>query len=455
MWPRSLAVRLIVGAAVWSIIALAAGGFVLSSVFRDSVVRSFDAQLNVYLEALIADSEVRPDGKLTAQTDLGDPRFGQVFSGWYWQIDGSKGVGSPPGPDSRSRSLWDEIIRVDDGVEIGGVIRGYTQGPDQQTLRFIARRISLPGSGLPFTFILAGDTAVINGEIRRFDTMLSWSFTILAMGLLFALFVIVRLGLSPLNRVSEALAAIRSGKADRLAGDFPVEIQPLADELNSLVQHNASLLERARTHVGNLAHSLKTPLSILKNDANTETGAFAESVDRQADTMRRQIDHYLSRARTAAAAHVLGSRTAPEETLGALARTLKKIYAERGVEIETEFHGTLQFRGEQEDFEEMIGNLMDNACKWASSSVKVTVQPAGVEAGKLSIAVEDDGPGLPPEAKEEVMKRGARLDESVPGSGLGLSIVRDIAELYNGQLSLESSSLGGLNATLVLPAVAA
>ena len=453
MWPKSLAFRLIVGAALWSVIALAAGGFVLSSVFRDSVERSFDAQLNVYLEALIADSEVRPDGKLTALTDLGDPRFAQVFSGWYWQIDGAKGVGSPPGPDSRSRSLWDEVIEIDGGVEAGGIIRGYTEGPDRQTLRYIARHISLPGSGLPFTFILAGDTAAIEAEISRFDAMLSWSFLILALGLLFALFVLVRLGLSPLNKVSEALAAIRSGRADRLTGEFPVEIQPLADELNSLVEHNAALLERARTHVGNLAHSLKTPLSILKNDAHAQSGPFAQTVSRQADTMKRQVDHYLSRARTAAAAHVLGSRTVPDEALSALTRTLKKMYAERGVEIDTEISGNLSFRGEQEDFEEMVGNLMDNACKWARTRVKVTVQPVNADARRLSVAVEDDGPGLPAEAKGEVMKRGARLDESVPGTGLGLSIVRDIAELYNGQLTLEKSALGGLNATLILPAV--
>ncbi len=420
--------------------------------FRDSVVRSFDAQLNVYLEALIADSEVRPDGKLTAQTDLGDPRFGQVFSGWYWQIEGAKGVGAPPGPDSRSRSLWDETIDIDSDLESGGIARGYTQGPDQQTLRYIARQISLPGSGLPFTFVLAGDTAVIEGDIRRFDTMLYWSFAILAVGLLIALFVLVRLGLSPLNRVSEALAAIRSGRADRLTGDFPLEIQPLADELNSLVEHNAALLERARTHVGNLAHSLKTPLSILKNDADTQTGPFAQTVNRQADTMKRQIDHYLSRARAAAASHVLGSRTSPEEALSALTRTLRKMYAERGVEIETHIQDDLSFRGEQEDFEEMVGNLMDNACKWARTQVRVTVQPVNTETRRLSISVEDDGPGLPPEAKEEVMKRGARLDESVPGTGLGLSIVRDIVELYGGQLTLEESALGGLNATLILPA---
>ncbi len=441
------------GAALWSVIALAAGGFVLSNVFRDSVERSFDAQLNVYLEALIADSEVRPDGKLTALTDLGDPRFGQVFSGWYWQIDGAKGVGSPPGPDSRSRSLWDEVIDIEGGTESGGVTRGYTAGPDQQTLRYIARRISLPGSGLPFTFILAGDTAALEADVSRFDTMLYWSFAILAIGLLFALFVLVRLGLSPLNKVSEALAAIRSGRADRLTGDFPLEIQPLADELNSLVEHNATLLERARTHVGNLAHSLKTPLSILKNDAHVQSGPFAQTVSRQADTMRRQVDHYLSRARTAAAANVLGSRTAPDEALSALTRTLKKMYAERGVEIETHFSGDLAFRGEEEDFEEMVGNLMDNACKWAKSRVVVTVQAVDCETRRLSIGVEDDGPGLPTEARDEVMKRGTRLDESVPGTGLGLSIVRDIAELYSGQLTLEKSALGGLNATLILPAV--
>jgi signal transduction histidine kinase len=431
--------------------ALVAGGFVLSSLFRDNVVRAFDAQLNVYLVALIAESEVLPDGKLSVNTALGDPRFEQIFSGWYWQIDGERGVGAPFGPDLRSPSLWDEILSFDEELSRTETARGYVQGPDAQELRFLASTISLPGSGLPFRFIVAGDSAEIDAENSRFDTMLSWSFGILAMGLLVALLFIVQLGLLPLARVSDAMADIRSGRAARLDGEFPSEIQPLADELNGLVEHNAALLERARTHVGNLAHALKTPLSILTTEAQVRPEELASTVMRQSEIMRSQIDHHLTRARTAAAARLLGSRAEVQPILNDLARTLEKINHEKGVSVRVRCDGDVAFRGEQEDLEEMVGNLMDNACKWAKGNVEVEARVASAGTNRLLISIGDDGPGLPEESREAVVRRGAKLDESVPGSGLGLSIVVDIGDLYGGVLTLEESRLGGLKATLALP----
>jgi signal transduction histidine kinase len=356
------------------------------------------------------------------------------------------------------------------------------EGPVGQQLRVIARDIELPGSDVPFVFAVAGDRKELESEIARFDRLLVWSLSGLGLGLIIGIVVLVQVGLKPLRQVSAAIADIRSGRTNHLSGEFPAEIAPLAEGLNALVAHNQALLERARRHVGNLAHALKTPLTVLTNEAHRAEGLSRESLVKQLSIMRAQIDHYLSRARAAATSGLMTSRTQVLPVLADLQRTLARIYAERGLDIALEAGlrragaatgsagagasaaqagDWLAFKGEREDLEEMVGNLMDNACKWAKFHVRVTaaLEPgAGAGGGgagaapRLVLAVEDDGPGLSPEALEKVLKRGARLDESVPGSGLGLSIVRDLAELYGGALSLEKSALGGLRAALTLPA---
>jgi signal transduction histidine kinase len=253
-----------------------------------------------------------------------------------------------------------------------------------------------------------------------------------------------------LRRAREALARIRSGAARRLEGKFPAEIAPLAAELNSLIEHSAEVVGRARTHVSNLAHYLKTPLTVLASEAEADPGVLAEAVKRQVDIMRRQVDHYLVRARAAGALDVLGNRTLVAPVLDDLARVLDRVHAERGIAIAVDCPASLAFRGDRQDLEEMAGNLMDNACKWASS--RVAVKALG-EGARLVLTVEDDGPGLAPTDLGRVLQRGQRLDESVPGSGLGLSIVRDISKLYGGGLELGQSPLGGLSAVLDLPAI--
>ena len=274
------------------------------------------------------------------------------------------------------------------------------------------------------------------------------------LGLIIAILLQVRVGLQPLRKVREALARIRSGAARRLEGDFPAEIAPLAGELNSLIEHSAEVVGRARTHVSNLAHYLKTPLSVLTSEADAARGddarPLAEAVKKQVDVMRRQVDHYLARARAAGALDVLGNRTKVKPVLDDLARVLERIHEHRGVEITVDCPAALCFRGERQDLEEMAGNLMDNACKWARASVRVSVAKAG---RGFTVAIEDDGPGLAAQDRARVMERGERLDESVPGSGLGLSIVRDIAKLYGGSLDLAESREGGLKAVLTLPAI--
>jgi signal transduction histidine kinase len=267
--------------------------------------------------------------------------------------------------------------------------------------------------------------------------------------LLAAVLIQVRFGLQPLRRIQQSIVAIRTGKAQRLEGEFPAEITPLSDELNILIEHNAAVLERARTQVSNLAHGLKTPLSVLTNEAGQAAGPLAETVRRQTGAMRRQVDHYLARARTAAAARILGARTDVAPVVEDLRRALERIYAERAIQILVACETGLGFRGDRQDLEEMLGNLMDNGCKWAKGKVAVDIHRLD---GRLVCHVDDDGLGLTEEERTAVFDRGTRLDESVPGTGLGLAIVREIAELHGGTISLDRSPLGGLRAVLVLPA---
>jgi signal transduction histidine kinase len=276
-----------------------------------------------------------------------------------------------------------------------------------------------------------------------------WSLSILGLGLLAALLIQVRFGLQPLRRMRQAIVAVRTGRAQRLEGEFPVEIAPLSDELNTLIEHNAAVLERARTQVSNLAHALKTPLSVLANEA-AAAGPLADTVKRQIAAMRRHVDHYLARARAAAATRVIGVRTDVVVVVEDLRRTLERIYVDRGIRVDAEVAAGLAFRGERQDLEEMLGNLMDNACKWARAGVAVAARQ---DSDRIVVTVDDDGPGLPDDRRAAVFDRGTRLDESVPGSGLGLAIVRDIAELYSGTILLGESPKGGLRATLTLPAV--
>lgn len=460
--PESLTLRLLRLAALWVLAILIGGGVMLAQNFRGSVERAFDSRLEADLDNLIAAAEPGPRDEVIVLQGLIDPRFKRAFSGWYWQV---RRAGDDPlevAPLRKSGSLFGEQVLVTPQGEGPELRSGYVPGPDNQELRFVERDIILPSLGDPATgqiggvnryvFTVAGQIADMREEIARFEQTLIVSIGILAGGLLFAVFLQLRFGLKPLTDVSAALQAIRAGKADRLQGAFPAEIAPLADELNKLLQHNAEIVERARTHVGNLAHFLKTPLTVMTNEAAAQKSPLADIVRRQSEIMRRQVDHYLARARTAASAGVLGAATEVAPVMDDLARTLARMYARRGVDVAVSCPPGLKFRGEQQDFEEMAGNLLDNACKFARSRVEAAVVREGRSA--LRLTVSDDGPGLSPQERARVMeRRGERLDESVPGSGLGLSIVRDISRMYGGGFALEESAMGGVAAVLTLPAV--
>jgi len=451
---NSLAFRLIAAAAVWTLFALVAGGLILSNAFRTSVEGDYDAEMRSDLDQLVAAAGHDPNGEILLDQQYLSVKYKPVYSGKYWQITSIGKVEKP----LISRSLLDHSLAfADKESPREGVIAGHGEGPDGQYLRILARRIEFPidataktDDSRAYMFWVAADMKEMNDRIGAFNGTLIWSFVILGLGLVAAVFLQVRIGLQPLRRVTLALHRIRDGSARRLDGSFPSEIEPLASELNSLIEHSAEVVGRARSYVSNLAHFLKTPLTVLVSEASAQPGPLADQVNRQVEAMRRQVDHYLARARAAGALDVLGSRTPVPQVLEDLARTLRRIHRDRTVAIDV-VSPNLAFRGERQDLEEMAGNLIDNACKWASSRVRVTAAAAGAQ---FTLTVEDDGPGLTPEEREQVGERGERLDESVPGSGLGLAIVRDIAKLYGGALDLEASELGGLAAKLTLPAIA-
>jgi len=452
MRANSLALRLFLSATVWTVVILLVTGFALSGLYRQAVERAFDRRLGVYLKTLIADI-ASPEIPIerTGQM-LGEPLFELPLSGWYWQVTR---IDRDRPEITSSRSLWDRTLphltEQHSEPEPDGSRKSYVQGPEDQRLRLIERNVDLGDEGR-YQIAVGGDAAELDDEILAFNGAIATTFVLLAVVLLLTTLFQVRYGLAPLNRISRGLAAIRSGKAEKLEGAFPVEIAPLARETNALIDANREIVERARTHVGNLAHALKTPLSVMMNEADTRPDdALAAKLKEQAGIMRDQVARHLERARLAARVAVVGSITDIVPVVQALARTLEKTHRDKSLAIELDLPPDARFRGEKQDLEEMVGNLVDNACKWANSrvSIEVLLEPAGDRA---RIVVDDDGPGLTPAQRERVAQRGQRLDESKPGSGLGLSIVVELARLYGGALNLGTAPIGGLRAELVLPA---
>jgi signal transduction histidine kinase len=458
MRGSSLATRLFLSATAWVVVILLLTGIVLSSVYRNATERAFDRRLNLYLRTLVAEAATPDDPQDKDAQSLGEPLFELPLSGWYWSVVRADADHTEV---KASRSLWDKKLpRLEDqGVELtpSGIRLGYVDGPEGQNLRMVERPVDL-GSDGKFLVSVAGDASEIFEEIRSFDYSLGGTFVALAIVLGLTTIFQVRFGLAPLKRISDSIADIRSGRAERLEGVFPVEIAPLARETNALIDANRAIVERARTHVGNLAHAIKTPLSVIVNEAGGRSAdPFAAKVLEQADVMRDQVAHHLERARIAARLTIVGTITEVAPAIEALRRTMEKVHRDRDLMIELEADASAKFRGERQDLDEMVGNLVDNACKWAQSHVfiEVTVerQNASDPAPKLRIIVDDDGKGLSAAERAQVARRGQRLDESKPGSGLGLSIVVDLAALYGGSLTLGTAPIGGLRAELVLPGV--
>jgi signal transduction histidine kinase len=449
MRTSSLSLRVAFIAAGGSALALLAAGAVFIYQFSAAVERNFDARLETLLLTLISATDDEGDVDESAVEGSAGGSFSRPLSGWYWEVRDAKDGHAV----DWSESLSFDILPVEDMPTEADPSRTLTfEASGGRQLRALEQLVTL-GNDHTFAILVAGDTDEMQGDIRDFgNSVVRWLGGI-AILLALGTALLVRWGLRPLRRVREDLNKIREGDIPYLEGDYPSEIEPLVQDLNALIDSNREIVERARTHVGNLAHALKTPLAVLQNETASGEGPLTAKVSEQVAVMRDQIEHHLNRARMAAQANVIGAVTPIAPVIAGLARVMGKLHQERQLEIQTTVAPELRFRGEKQDFEEMTGNLFDNACKWAASRVRVSARRRDVgRRAFLAILIEDDGPGLPAERRDAALSRGLRLDESKPGSGLGLSIVVELARIYGGSLKLETSELGGLSALLTLPA---
>ena len=442
----SLANRMMLIAAGWIGILLLAGGFALDRTLTRLVENNFDEQLEYILTAMIASAEVGPDGEVFFYRSLGDQRFLEPTSGLYWQISGEGHEDFP------SRSLWDRTLEVRaDHADSQMHIYDSNQFANEP-LRIAERSISLPGSDTTWWFIVAASREELDFQISRIRSILAWSFAVLGLGLMAMAIVQSWYGLSPLRRVRAAIQHMRSKGTNRITDPLPLEVQPLVEELNALLAHSQRQAEEARTHAGNLAHALKTPLTVLTNAATARSPDLGQAVIRETRTMQRHVDHHLARAR-AVGRRASGLASTPVcESAEAVRRAVERLYPEGRFDIA----GNRQARVaiERQDLDEILGNLIENAAKYGGGSVFVTVD-AEPESEQCVIWVEDDGAGIPLDERDRIFDRGARLDTDKPGTGLGLSIVRDVAEIYGGSVELdESEDLGGLLVSLSLPRAA-
>ncbi|MFC1673692.1 ATP-binding protein [Pseudomonadota bacterium] len=445
MFGRSVGLRLILLSAAWIAAALAIGGAVLNQHFRSHVENSFDYGLERHILEVLGYVDAI-DGQFTLTNHPTDPSYNNPLSGWYWEVT-MNGVVM-----DRSRSLWDSMLPLPTEEPARGQTVGYfTEGPGGERLRVLAKTVSVGGLKDDISVYFTGPAYVIDNAVDEFSETLATSLLLLGLSLIAAVILQVVLGLRPLKLLRDRLAEIHAGEVDRLTGSYPLEVEPLVNDLNELLEHNAQVIERARTHAGNLAHALKTPLAVLTNEADRQDGEIGRTLSEQVSVMNDLVTRHLARARAAGGLGVPGLKADVGEISSGLKRTLQRIYqhkGENGVAISLVNVRGQFIVGDGQDLEEMLGNLMDNACKWAESRVRISGEKVGKD---VVITIDDDGPGVPEDKRADVLARGKRLDEATPGSGLGLNIVSDLAEMYMGSLELDASDLGGLRVHLRLP----
>jgi signal transduction histidine kinase len=452
----SIARRMLLTAAVWSAVVLAVAGWSLQALYRAETDRQLDLDIDQTMVTLANAIDSDETGALDIDGSKlpNDERYSRALSGWYWailEVDQRNLIVNAPRKSESFADTRPEPTRslIDGAVSQPGVIAHQDgPGPNDRQLRIGLQAVSLPDRELPVLLYRSVDRTAANDAVGRFALRLGLALSVLAMGIVVGVLVLIRYGLRPLHEIQDKLGDVRSGRRDRLDGEYPGELSPLVREINTLIAHNRKVVERARTHVGNLAHALKTPLAVLRNEAKGDD-RVSDLVRRQTDAMTSNVNHYLKRAQAAAQAEVLGARTEIKEPVEGIARMLERLHRDKNIAIDVDADPRAVFRGEQGDLDELVGNLLENAAKWCKSrvQVKVTRSDDGIE-----VVVDDDGPGLPTEHRAKALERGKRLDESEPGTGLGLSIVTELADIYGGRLHLEDSPTGGLRARLELPA---
>ncbi|KXU32460.1 histidine kinase [Sphingobium sp. 22B] len=429
-------------AALWISLLLLGGGLALDRVLSDAITRNFDDGMNYVLTAMIASAEIGPDGEVLFNREPADQRFLEPNSGIYYQISG-KGH-----EDWRSRSLWDRALKVNpEHHDDAPHIYDSNQFPGED-LRVMERSIILPGSDTRWMFMVAQAREGLDAQIKTLRSTLFESFALLALGLIVLATLQTIYGLRPLRKVRHEIVRMRAGEKNRVTEPMPAEVLPMVEELNALLAHNERQAEEARTHAGNLAHALKTPLTVIMNAATAQSPDLGDTVSREATTMRRQVDHHLARARAVGRRGAAQSRAEVWASLDAVERAVQRLYPEVRIDMDGDKEAAV--RVERQDLDEMLGNLIENAAKYGGGSVFATV---GRKGAMVEILVEDDGTGIPQADRTRIFDRGVRLDSGKPGTGLGLAIVRDVAEIYGGSVALEESDdLGGVLVRLRLPA---
>ncbi|SFV35833.1 Signal transduction histidine kinase [Devosia crocina] len=446
-WLRkgSIAASLFWLTAGWLVVALLATGFLLTDLYSRALDTTLSQTLDFHVEGLagilLEAGDPRDPG-----IALADPRFDRPRSGWYWIIrDG----------DGNLVNLSLSVVGIDlpslsGPLDSDGRRTGVLTDAFDTQLRVIERSVTLGGE--IYRIEVAGNLTEILGLVRDFRGQ---AFIVLgAVGAMLAIMsvIVARFALRPIGRLSAAIERVREGENTEITGDYPTEIAPLAEEVNELLRSNAQIIERARNQVGNLAHGLKTPIAVLRNEAGAGQGALAEVVQTETNKMSAMVSTYLERARLAARTSVVGKKADASAIMLRLTRVMRKIHPDIAIELEQAEAALPWFRGDEADLEEMAGNLLDNACKWSKGVVGVQLRgERSAKGANLLIRIEDDGPGLSEEDARKVLRRGVRLDEKTPGTGLGLDIVKELVDVYGGSLELKRSRLGGLLVELRLP----
>lgn len=449
----SLNTRLLLASSMVLAAFLGVTGLVLDSAFRASADTALRDRLQGYVYALLAASDLDARGKLNLPAELPDARFSLIGSGLYAQVVDSSGS-----PVWRSKSLLGLTIPFAKIPDVGQ--REFTLLDVDRDLPLLSLAFTISwetgvGSDRRYTYRVAENLLSFNAEVSRFRRSLWGWLAGAAILLLLVQGAVLRWSLAPLRRVADDLHAIDAGLAQRLHGDYPRELRQLTDNLNGLLASADSHLKRYRDSLGNLAHSLKTPLAVLRGalDGETDDAALRALAREQLAGMTQLIEYQLQRA-SASGRTPLATPVAVKPIVENIIAALAKVYADKGVNVTLAVDAAATFHGDPGDLTEMLGNLLDNAFKWGRAQVRVaaqTIPPTKADQPLLEISVADDGPGIPDDLKARVLLRGARADENTPGHGLGLAMVQDTVALYHGTLSLQASPLGGLEIRLRFP----